>query len=299
MTTPHPSITIGIPTVLAGKHLVRTVASIFEQTIPVSAASVKIMLDGQPMPVSTLRALSPEIRVRKTASRQGQSAKLDDLLATSRSELIISTNDDVVWAQNALERIYAVRQSSRADLICVGVRPLPAHTVMEKILSVGTDIKNEVIRRTPGQQTYLVCNGRLLAVSAKLASKMRVPYNIWNNDAFMYLFAKRNGFTVAYIDEPLCAFRDPATLKEYILQTLKFQQSRKENEAVFGPLGSEYSIPMKVRIPAIFAVLRKRPWWGSIYLVLYLITRLVAVVVPLPQKHKPYWPIDMSTKELD
>lgn len=299
MTTSHPSIIIGIPTVLAGKHLVRTVASILGQTFPVNAACIRIMLDGQPMPESTLRALSPEIRVRKTVSRQGQSAKINDLFASSGSELIISTNDDVVWAQNALERISSVRQSSWADLICVGVRPLPAHTIMEKVLSVGTDIKNEVIRRTPGQQTYLVCNGRLLAVSAKLASKMRVPQTIWNNDAYMYLFAKRNGFTVTYIDEPLCAFRDPATLKEYVLQTLKFQQSRQENEAVFGPLGSEYSIPWKIRIPAIFAVLRNRPWWGSIYLALYCVTRLVAIVVPVPKKHKPYWPIDLSTKELE
>ena len=298
MTIQTPTFTIGIPTVLAGKHLLRTVASILGQKSAVPAGSMRIMLDGQPMPVETLKALPAEMKVRKTAARQGQSAKLDDLFATTRTELIISTNDDVVWAPETMTRILAARKSSWADLICVGVQPLPPHSIMERILSVGTDIKNEVIRRTPGHETYLVCNGRLLAISAKFASKLHIPHEIWNNDAYMYLFAKRNGFTVTYIDEPLCAYRDPATLREYIQQTCKFQQSQGENEKYFGPLDSEYRIPMSLRIPAIAAALRRRPWWGSIYLLLYFATRILAMALPLPKKHKPYWPIDMSTKEL-
>lgn len=299
MTIPQPTYLIGIPTVLAGKHLVRTVASILGQTIPVLPKSIRIMLDGQDMPQTTLALLPSEIPVKKTAMREGQSAKLADLFATAGTDLIISTNDDVLWAPGTLEKILSRRRASWADIICVGVRPLPPHTMLERILSVGTDIRNEVISRTPGHDTYLVCNGRLVAVSAKIASKLRIPKQIWNNDAYLYFYAKRQGYTVCYIDEPLCAYRDPATFREYMQQTRKFQQSQAENEAYFGPLGKEYAVPTGVRIPALMSVWLRRPFWGSLYVVLYGVTRLAARLFPTPKKHKPYWPIDMSTKELD
>jgi glycosyltransferase involved in cell wall biosynthesis len=113
------TITIAVPTYEANDHLVETLKSIYRQTSYSQVKEVLVLTDGKKLSPKIARQIrNSKLKIIEYKVRQGQSARINDAIRYSRSDLIILTNDDVVWRKNALVSTLKTFAKTRADLIC-------------------------------------------------------------------------------------------------------------------------------------------------------------------------------------
>jgi len=295
----NPSTTIGIPTYEAGKSLVTTLNSIYGQTAFADVKKILVVVDGKKkIDKGILMAVKHhKLEVVYRASRKGQSSRINDILKLTKTKILILTNDDVIWPRNTLKHLLNKSKVSSADLITTTAVPMPARNAIEWTISLGAILTAQISARWKNYHNYLSCNGRLLLLSKPLFSSMKIPSKLWNNDAYIYFFAKYHGFTHLHQPKAEVRYRSPRSLSDHLKQSHKFQFSLSENQAFFNQdLSADYQIPPSETKRALISSLITSPFRTALFILLTLFTRFTS--------HKNshsgvgYWATDTSTKNI-
>lgn len=295
MPSPKPFISIGIPTHEAGPSLVTTIKSILAQTARPLIKEIVIVLDGSSLKPEIIKQLPTDlVQVFQQPNQLGQSARLNDLFQAASGELLVVTNDDVVLAPTAVAELAAAAATHAADLVSGQALPFPSRHWLGKLLAVGYQLNHHLVALQP-TPSYLSCNGRLLALKKSFYKNVQLPEQLWNNDAFLYFAAQQQKRRYYHQPAAVVRFQSPSTLAEHQRQSLKFQLSRSENEAYFGPLNAAYAVPRGRLALALLITGLAHPLLTPCYVLLLVWTRL------LPRPTRPtsgVWPTDRSTKQL-
>lgn len=289
------NIAIGIPTYECGKSLVTTLNSIIANQV--EREQIFLAVDGDQYK-DRLQSLDlGNIKIKLYTPRQGQSARINDIFQESEAELLILSNDDVKWSDSAVASIVSIFQKTGADLITTNVVPLSAQSMEEQIINFGAAVSRRVVAEHNGGHSYLSCNGRLIALSRRLYKQIRIPTDIWNNDAYIYFAAILNGFKHEHCLGATCYYRSPVHLAEHFKQSVKFQVSQVDLQGHFSQsLTPYYDIPVFIQLKSFGAEWLKSPLVGSAYIAVLLWSKWKTLISPLKKTKLTYWETDASTK---
>jgi glycosyltransferase involved in cell wall biosynthesis len=290
-------VTVGIPTYEASDSLVAALHSIYSQTAWDQICEVMVVVDGSRVSAEVLEKIAnPKLQITYSAQREGQSARINDIIGPALGDLIVLTNDDVILDKEAIAHLVESWQESGADLLAGRVMPLPSQGMVEEILEMQNRVTYRLISYLG--DTYLAANGRLLALAKNFAKTLNLPRELKNNDAYIYVSAKTQNRKFTFVPEARCYFRNPQSLKEYFKQSVKFQRSLDDNKRFFKEdISKYYVVSTLVLLKAVFFVLLRYPIRSVFYILLIFYARGLSMLRKKSVVNQSgVWETDKSTK---
>ena len=291
------SISIGIPSYEAGESLSTTIGAIFAQSCIQEVHEIILVLDGGPAGDKIPGRTSPKLKIIRHPERRGQAAGINTILQRASGDWVVLTNDDVLLAPDSVEKLTQRAIHGPYAVTAGHTHPLPPGSLLERLLQAGHQIGRSISAAWNSGNNYLACNGRLLALSRDFAARLRLPDNLWNCDAFIYLTAAVGGDKFAVAEDAHCWFKDPSRISEFLRQTWKFQNSAGDNQRYFNQnILPYFQLPVWTAMRATIRTMAKRPVNTSGYFALAAYARLCRAVVSKELPARGFWESDRSTK---
>ncbi len=290
-------VTVGIPTYEAGMSLVKTVESILTQTGFAAVREILIIVDGSTVNPEIEKKLKHRlVRFVYSKKREGQSARINDILKFAEGELVIVTNDDVILSSTLVEEVIKEYNHNAFDFASCRLLPLSPLSFTESVLSFPAYLTNSILDMLD-QDNYLFFNGRLIVFTKAFTQHLRIPAEVWNNDAFLYLQSKQKKGKFRFIRNAVTYFRAPSSVKEYYNQSSKFDMSFSENAGYFDKdvIEKHFYVPVDIASKALFFSIIRYPVQGVGYLLLKISKKFNTGKI---EKKHTYWETDVSTKNV-
>ena len=293
------STTVGIYTCYGGPSLVKAIESIRSCD---GGQEVKILVvaDGQPLTEDVLKRLAElEVDVREQPGLSPQAVKIRRIISLCDADILILTQDDVVFDNRALKQITAVfDEDLNVTMTGAKILPMPAKTFFEKIVEVGVNIVQRIGSKWNNGDNYLLSNGRCLAFRTEAIKKFSIPDNVVSLDAYFYFENKKQNGKFAFAKDAVVYNKSPLYLREHKKQSNRYSYSRFEIANYFSGLNlvKEYSIPLSIVFSSLIAEFLSNPF----YTVLYCFVQSYVYVFRGKKKKtlNPLWKIDESTKRI-
>lgn len=292
------TFTVAIPTYYGGFGLVKTAKSIINSK-RVGKFRFIVSVDGNPLQrevKSQLRKLGVEVIENK--QRGGQVTRIKQNISLSQSEIIILTQDDVIFDKYAIANILnAFKENPKATMVGAKILPTPAKTFFEKIVEIGIKINYLTGKNWENGDNYLLASGRCLAFRATQAKKLNIPDEVINSDAFLYFENKRKSGRFITVDTAIVYNKSPQNLKEHLKQSKKFQYSQEElSKYQKIELAKEYSVPKSLMVLSFLRELLKSPIYTICFMFVFVYTRLLGR--NMYSGATRFWSTDVSTKKI-
>ena len=292
------SFTVGIPTYYGGPGLVKTVRSILASE-GVGKFRFIVNVDGNPLQPKIeqeLKSLGVEVVLAK--KRGGQVARINQMIAMAKTDILVLTQDDILFEKDTLQKVVnAFRENSRVTMVSARLLPMPAKIMFEKIIEVGIHILYRIADNWKGGDNYLLSSGRLIAFRTNFAKKLHIPEEVINSDAYLYFENKRRGGRFLALKDAVVYNKSPQNLKEHLKQSRKFQYSSEELQHFLkSDLSFEYNIPHSLAIRAYISEFVHNPFYTTAYLLVFLYTRFFGR--GMYTNAKRFWDTDKSTKKI-
>jgi glycosyltransferase involved in cell wall biosynthesis len=225
--------------------------------------------------------------------RLGKSARLEEILRKNTSDVLILMDADIVIEDSSLfSKLIKQANFKKCGILAVNAKPTSPKTFFEHILDAEVYGAQKLSEQWNNGNNYLSFKGCFLALSGDLANKIHVPVKLVNNDAYLYFFAKQEGYTPVYVKDCHVYYHSPRTLNDHIKQSSRYQYAQKELAAYFKNIDREYKIPFVLIAKSLLQTLLVK----HIYLLSYLVTRIMTKM----KKHATVnstWSIAGSTKQ--
>lgn len=290
------AVTVGISTCYSGKSLVTTVDSIRKSD---NGKSVKINIEADRTPIrkSIMHGLKKlGVKVHWNSVEGSQFKKVKQMVDACKSDIYISTQDDVIFDKDTInEIIKAFQEDPKLTMVGIRIFPLPPVTFFESAMTSMLRIVDSIAQKWNKGDNHLSSSGRCLAFRASHLKKFRIPQTIVNGDMFFYLENKHLGGKFKLLKNAKVFIRCPQHLKDQVAPSSRYLYSKEEMENYFeASLENEYKIPKAVILLALVEELANRP----VSTVTYLIIRIYTFIFRQPKKivSNPVWKVDASTK---
>lgn len=289
------SFTVGIPTYYGAPAIIDTVKSIL-RSVQAPPFRIIVTVDGNPLKpeIETgLRNLGAEVIFNKV--RGGQTSRIKQLIALCQTDILILTQDDVLFTPTAVAEIVTLfSKEPSVTMIGANIKPITAENFFERIVEVGVRIRDVVGRRWLNGDNYLMSIGRCLAFRTDTAKRLVISDEIINSDAYLYFENKRVGGHFLPCETAVVFNKSPQHLKEHLKQSRRFHNSRNELSAYTdAQLPSGYAVPRRLVISSIIREFVSHPILTICYLAITIYSYLGH------QKNAPkkrFWETDVSTK---
>ncbi len=293
----HLTLTVGITTCFGNESILDTVKSIRSS---VNIKNFRFILVADRVPISKkikkgLKEYKVELIENKTEA--GQMKKKKQILSKTTSDILLFTNDDVLFDKNAIYKmIKRFEEDKKLTLISIKNKPIKATNFFEDIISVGTGIANKIAKNWNKGDNYLAVIGRFEAIRVSHIKKFRMPIKVATSDAYLYFENKRLGGFFKYLADVPVYFKNPQNMQEHLRKSSRFQFSLLEMSKYFKDLSSEYKIPKRVMIKSLLEQCIENPIKFIFYLGILIYTRLMR---SNPKEVlDAVWDVDLSTKKV-
>lgn len=292
------TLTVGIPTYYGGQVLVNAAKSVLESK-EIGKFRLIVNVDGNPLDPEIEKQLkSMGVDVVFSKQRGGQVARIKQMISLSNTDILVLTQDDILFAPNTLREILnAFEKYPNVTMIGGRMKSKSPEKFMEKIVDVSVEGNYELGKLWRNGDNYLMASGRLLAFRADFVKKFDIPDEVVNSDSYLYFENKRKGGKFMFLSDAIVYNKAPETLKEHLKQSRKFQISQKENEKYAKvDLSEEYSISAGAKLEALAKMLVKRPAWTIFYILTNVYTRIAGK--NMYKDAVRFWETDKSTKKV-
>ncbi|MBI2611530.1 glycosyltransferase [Candidatus Gottesmanbacteria bacterium] len=292
------TLTVGFTTCYGDESILDTVHSI-RNSKGIGKFRFIIVADRNPIKPKVkkeLKKLNVELIENKYES--GQMPKKKQIIAKCNTDILLLTNDDVLFDSYAIARIMErFKLHPQTTFISIHNKAIaPTHPI-EDILTVGTRIANRIAYLWKKGDNYLSVIGRCEAIRTEfLKSWAEIPDDVATTDAYFYFANKKNGGKYEYIPTVSVYFKNPQSIKEFMRKSSRFQYSKKEMSSYFGNLDKEYKIPRLTIFQALLEELFSHPLKTIAYFFIFTISRF-AKLNP-SRVLNANWEIDLSTKKI-
>lgn len=289
---------VGIPTCYGGESLVKTAQSIMA-SVGISQFRFIIVADRTPIKEQNrekLRKMGIELYWNKKEGSQFK--KIKQIVEMCDSDILIVTQDDVVFERDTLEKIVlSFQENPMATMLGVRVLPLRPLTFFESITNVEMRVHDSIVRNWNHAQNYFAASGRCVAFRTKFMKQFRIPESVVNGDTYLYLENKRLHGTFSYQHRAIVYIRSPQTLQDQVGPSNRFRYSQTELSRYFDfDISQEYRIPLVVLARAFLEEFIRNPLFTTLFAGTFLLTRTRKQPVAIVSN--PVWKVDVSTKSL-
>ena len=223
------TVTVGIPTYYGGRGLVKTVKSILAST-GVEPFRLIVCVDGNPLQKEVENALGAlGVEIIFSQERGGQRARIKQMLDVCTTDVLILTQDDVLFSPDAIRHLLGTFESyPEATMLSGHGEPLPAKSFFESVIQIGMMISECVGKQWRGGDNYLRVGGRCLAFRAGFMRTLDIAEEVLSSDANFYFLNEKNNGVFRHVDEAVYFVRSPQTIVEHLKQSRKYQLISKE-----------------------------------------------------------------------
>jgi cellulose synthase/poly-beta-1,6-N-acetylglucosamine synthase-like glycosyltransferase len=211
------TFTVGITTHYGEDSIIKTVKSV-RASKGVENFRFIIVADSVPINPTLKKNLKKyDVELIENKTESGQIKKKKQILERCKTDIIIFTQDDVIFESNTISKIMkAFEKNPRATFVSVHNEPVKATSFVEDIVSVGTKIGNRIAKYWNSSDNYLSVVGRCEAFRTDFAKKhFRFIDKVVSTDAFFYFENKKNGGKHIYLKDAKLYFKNPKTLEEH------------------------------------------------------------------------------------
>jgi glycosyltransferase involved in cell wall biosynthesis len=239
-----------------------------------------------------------KVQLVKSKIRKGKVHQLNKIYKLNKSKYLIVLDGDVSLkdkyvVENVVKHLKAKRHIQVAAIHQI---PLRRNTFIGKCIYAGYEFWDKTRLSVEKQNHIQNLYGAATVYNKEFTDKFRFPKDITDDRGYLYLHAKKqNGF--AYIMKTHIYYLPVSTVEDFWkLADRSFDKNQKALKRYFGKeVDSEYYIPLKIKIKAIITTLLASPVYGSVALVLNVLTRIIRVEDKLYKKNM--WEVAKSTKK--
>lgn len=297
-----PKINIGIPAYNEGQNLIYLLQDIQKQNHSDWVLdNIIIALDGSNDNSSQLLSdLHMEnLIVINDANRKGKAQRLNEIIEKSESEILVLLDADTKISDPLfISKLVYPLINKKVDLTSPSLIPIKAKTFVEKTLESSMSMKNYIFDTYKNGDNVFTCHGPARAFSKKLYKNLRFPLST-GDDAYSYLFCKKNQYSYKYVSDTAIYFRGTTTIKEHTSQSLRFFDSIKQMSKIFGIkfVVQNYYLPINLILKSAIIHLLKNPIYMSAYIPLVLFTFSKSLLIKRNKKPN-LWMTAKSSKTL-
>ena len=291
-------VTIGIPAFNEANNISNLLNNINSQ-VNIDIVEVIIVNDGSTD--NTLEEITKAgfdfVRVVNHEVREGKISGINKIFNESQTDILILMDADVQLPSNSTIVLSCDEfLKSGADLSALRVEPIKDSGVINNIVSFGQYLKNLYYKLSPSKDNIHTCVGRTLILDKKFYKTINIPYEIVEDDAYLYLTCKKDGHKYKYIESQFVEYKSPRTISDFIKQNRRYEASKQQLidyfEANF--LNKEYSISFRDKFKVSLIGLYENTFMYLFYAGFYFGVKLLNLISSEKVTNK--WSQARSTK---
>jgi len=293
-------ITIGIPVYNEESNIAFLIQDLLHQKQEnIYLEKIIIFSDGSTdKTVEEARKQGPSVEVIDSLNRQGIAYGLNYICHFSFSSILVLLNGDIrISDQFFLEKLAKPIFNQAADLTSCPILEKPATSFLEKILRTSMLFKQEIFDNYRLGHNVYTCHGPARAFSYNLYKEIKFLFSA-GEDAYSYLYCLYHSFKYFYVKDTFVEYRLPDNFKDHQKQSLRFYQSKKMLEKVFGRefIKNEYSLPFSLKLQTFLSSFSRYPFDLSFYASISIFLKIRAFFV---KEIPDVWEIAKSSKVLN
>lgn len=300
MKKPIVTVTVGMPAYNESENIVYVLQDILRQQCEGYAIEkIIVASDGSSDATCELARGVGDSRivVFENMDRQGPSARQNQILESTTSDILVLINADIAMPdEHFISHLIAPIISSSADLTSCKLIGAEPSTFIERVINASVEVKSALYESIRSGNCVYTCYGAARAFSRNYYTQMKFGDSV-GEDAYSYLKAVHDGFNYQYVKNTHFIVRLPGTLKDHFRQSIRYNQSRERFITEFGQefVAREYTIPLRSYFHALYSTVRFYPFLMIVYLAIFLLCWIktrYSNVVPAT------WDIASGTKRL-
>lgn len=292
------SFTVGITTCYGEESILDTVNSI-RGSKGVGKFRLIIIADRNPIKADLKKQLKKYgVELHENKRESGQIRKKKQILDMCKTDVIIFTQDDVIFQLDTIAKIMHGFEE-KPEVTFIGVRNEPAKesSFIESVISVGTRTAERISQYWNNGDNYLAVIGRCEAFRTGFVKKhFRFMDNVVSTDAFFYFENKKHGGKYLFIKNAKLFFKNPSRIDEHLRKSSRYQHSNLEMSKYFKKEELDYTIPALPILKAGVEEFLTNPVKFILYICLYVFTRISKI--DASTSLKSIWEVDFSTKKI-
>ena len=299
-----PTVSIGIPAYNEEENIGNLLVSLLAQKeTNFKLQEIIVVSDGSTDKTVkiTKSVKSPLIKVIESKKRLGQQVRQNQLISIFKGDILaIIEADTLPYDLNTLNNLvipFVSNESHTLGMVVGMAISLPAETLVEKIKSHGSVIKNHLFSEwRNGDNFYFVVGHAMKALSRNFTSKLIWPADV-PEDAYTYLRLKQLGLQMIKKPNAKAYVKKAANLKDSIRRNKKFVGGIESLKKYFPEdvIKREFFPPLKLKTKHVLIEIVNSPLLTILYLLQLSVIRIANIRV---KEFDPlYQPFD-STKNL-
>ncbi len=290
------TISIGIPAYNEESNIKQLLTSVLEQKgSGFRIKEVLVFSDGSTdRTAERVRSIHDKrIKLVADTDRLGKSARLNQIFETFSGDVLILMDADIKIRDAMLfQKIMNRSTLQRNGIISVNTTPLEGKTLFERIINYSVQIQMDLRKQWNKGNNYLAYNGRFLVLEKALAKSINIKQRLVNHDALLYFSAVKKKYVPQYISELSIYYRSPASLKDHIGQSNRFQISQNELKTKLPKHAEDaYMIPRLILLTTLVKYFVLNPFYFISYLLIYQYSKVVK-----KNNVRSKWSVSLSTK---
>ena len=242
---------------------------------------------------------NPVIVLIENKKRMGKPASQNIIFKNSSSDILIILDADIIPDTNNFIKNITKPFFSQNNIGITGADTIPAlpKTFIQKVINDSHLFKTNIYKKINNGDSIYLCHGRARAFSKAFYSKLIIPADCTQEDAYSYLLCKKNGFKFKFVPDAKVIFNSPATVSDHAMQSLRFSLGNKCLSETFDDelIKNEYHIPAYLLITVFIQFLLKSPLSAISYVLIQL---YISTLRHAFKNNKGAWNVSSSTKNL-
>ena len=296
-----PTVSIGIPAYNEEANIKNLLTALLVQKRDdFELLEIIVVSDGSnDKTVEEVKSLaSKKILIIDGKDRKGQSQRQNEIVSIFNGDFLVLLNADILPENEMFlsNMIKPFLTNGNIGVVSNMGTPLSAQTFFEKIINFSVAMRREIAKAYNNGDNIYMCHGHSRAFSREFAKKIKWP-NSAGEDAYSYLFCKKEGYDFYHQSLAEINYRSPQNLNDHLKQSARFVDSRKEMEKYFDKnfVKSNYHIPFYLAVKVFAKYFLKNPILMSLYLGIYFISLTAS---KFTDKSGGIWKISKTSKFL-
>ncbi len=290
-----PTLSIGITAFNEEKNIENLLLRLSElKTRHLNLEKIFIVSDGSTDGTvdRALRSKNKAIIVKPHIKRKGKGIRLYEICKIAQSDFLLILDADIIIKDPLfIDKITDPLINGGVALTSCKVTEIISDSYIAKILTESMNFKRKIFLGINNGDNIYTCHGRARAFTKSLYKKLDFR-KYTADDAYSYLFTKKNNFGYEYVSKTEIFYKIPETISDHLKQSTRFFSTQKEFNKEFGAasVSSYYKIPFQKITKCILASLIRNPF----QIVAYVAITILSIVSS--QRTKASWGTAYSTK---